>query len=100
MEYDDTCVVASVNDRSQRDLMKRFDDMNIDWQAIEKQLIRWDELLRLGKKLRIDLSFNYKDSSLPTSAAANRGNKRGSTTQNACRPCFLTRSKAGDQWKW
>ena len=42
---DDTIVVASVNDRSQRDLTKRFDDIDINWSGIEKQFIGWGELL-------------------------------------------------------
>ncbi|KAF2022548.1 hypothetical protein EK21DRAFT_119643 [Setomelanomma holmii] len=59
VEYDDTNVVVSVNDRSERDVTKQFDSMDIDWSAIARQLVRWGELLRVGKKLRVDLSFNY-----------------------------------------
>jgi hypothetical protein len=81
VEFDDTSVVVSVNDRSQRDLIKRFDTMDIDWSVIERQLIRWGEFFRAGKRLRVDLSFNYVDNSLQSVSSAKRGNKRGSTTQ-------------------
>jgi hypothetical protein len=40
VEFNDTSVVVSVNDRSQRDLTKRFDNMDVDWFVIERQLIR------------------------------------------------------------
>lgn len=78
VRLDDTSVVASVNDRSERDLTKRFDDMEIDWSVVERRFVRWSGPFRSGKKLRVDLTFNYKDSTSSSSAAANRGNKRGS----------------------
>ncbi|RYN43629.1 hypothetical protein AA0117_g13566, partial [Alternaria alternata] len=78
VKCDDTNVVASVNDRSERDLTKRFDDMDVDWLLVERQLMRWGGLLRSGKKLRVDLSFNYVELA-PPSAARNRGNKQGSS---------------------
>ena len=79
VKCDDTNVVASVNDRSERDLTKRFDDMDVDWLLVERQLMRWGGLLRSGKKLRVDLSFNYVELAPPSAAARNRGNKRGSS---------------------
>ncbi|PSN61086.1 hypothetical protein BS50DRAFT_535093, partial [Corynespora cassiicola Philippines] len=62
---DDTNVVISVNERSERDLTKRFDETEIDWSMVEKQLLMWGELFRAGKKLRVNLSFNYVDMGQP-----------------------------------
>jgi hypothetical protein len=56
---DNTNVVVSVTERSERDLTKQFDETEIDWLVVEKQLRAWGELFRIGKKLRVDLSFNY-----------------------------------------
>ena len=56
---DDTEVKVSISDRTQRDLVKRFDDLDISWPIIAKQLEAWGERFRSGKKLRVDLCFNY-----------------------------------------
>ncbi|CZT13844.1 uncharacterized protein RAG0_17336 [Rhynchosporium agropyri] len=48
---DGTNVVVSVTERSERDLTKRFDETDIDWPVVEKQLLAWGELFRAGKKL-------------------------------------------------
>ncbi|KAF1951657.1 hypothetical protein CC80DRAFT_597128 [Byssothecium circinans] len=42
---------------------------------VEKQLLRWGELFRAGKRLRVDLSFT----SSQLASTANSGNKRGSS---------------------
>jgi hypothetical protein len=68
---DDSNVVVSVNERSERDLVRRFDEVNVDWPVVEKQLLSWGELLRAGRNLRVDISFNYVETqaAAPTSAA-------------------------------
>src|ERR1700728_4103281 len=63
IKSEDTNVVVSVTERSQRDLTKRFDDTDIDWGVVERQLLKWAELFRAGKKLRLNFSFNYVETS-------------------------------------
>lgn len=72
---DDTTVVVSVTDRKTRDLTKRFDETNIDWLIIQRQLVTWGELFRAGKTLRLTFSFNYVEVSPSTTLV--RGPSRG-----------------------
>ncbi|KAK4123132.1 hypothetical protein N657DRAFT_634331 [Parathielavia appendiculata] len=39
---DETNVVVSVTDRSERDLVNRFDELDIEWPILEKQLQAWN----------------------------------------------------------
>ncbi|PQE31101.1 Short chain dehydrogenase reductase family protein [Rutstroemia sp. NJR-2017a WRK4] len=71
-EADATTITISVNDRSEHDITKRFTKLNIDWLVIERQLQAWSHLLRIGKKLRINMLFNYTESS-KASCTAGRG---------------------------
>jgi hypothetical protein len=73
---DDTSVVLSVTARTEKDLVKRFDDLSIDWSVIAKTLMGWGEHFRSGKKLTVQLSFNYLDAKPPPAGSARRGNKR------------------------
>jgi hypothetical protein len=99
--FDDTSVVVSVNDRSQRDLTKRFDNLNIDWSVIKRQLIRWGELFWAGKRLRVDLSFNYIDASSQSTGSGKPWKQARLLryTENACRLCFSAGGRVGDEWK-
>jgi hypothetical protein len=76
---DDTTVVVSVTDRSQRDLTKRFEEIDIDWLVVERQLLSWGELFRAGKRLRVDLSFNYLEVGQQPPASARRVGTRGNS---------------------
>lgn len=68
----------SVSDRAERDLTKRFDEFNIDWDIVENQLRAWSPLFRGGKKLRIEISFICKDATQTTSMRT-RQSARGAT---------------------
>ena len=81
---DDTNVIVSVTDRTERDLVKRFDDLDIDWTILERQLQSWSHLLRIGKRIRIDISFNYIETGDSAGVPSRQGARRGyaSTSQN------------------
>jgi hypothetical protein len=77
---EDTNVVVSVTDRSERDLTKRFDERDIDWFLVEKQFLAWGESFRAGKKLRVDVSFNYVEVGQQKTVATRRVGKRGDSS--------------------
>ena len=77
MKADDSNIIVSVNQRSEQNLERRFDETSVDWSAVEKRLLHWGELLRSGKKLGVEVSFNYVEAQTPVPSAS-RG---GSTTQ-------------------
>jgi hypothetical protein len=77
---EDTNVVVSVTDRSERDLTKRFDERDIDWFLVERQFVTWGESFRAGKRLRVDVSFNYVEVGQQAPVATRRAGKRGGSS--------------------
>ncbi|KAH7114710.1 hypothetical protein B0J13DRAFT_533533 [Dactylonectria estremocensis] len=55
---DSTIIVMSVNDRSESDITKSFKELQIKWSIVERQLQAWSHLLRIGKKLKINVSIS------------------------------------------
>jgi hypothetical protein len=81
---EDTAIVVIVTQqRSEPSLTKSFEETNIDWPEIEKQLIAWGDLFLAGKKLRVNISFNYNYVETGQQPATSSRNitKRRSTTQ-------------------
>ncbi|KFY31447.1 hypothetical protein V493_01098 [Pseudogymnoascus sp. VKM F-4281 (FW-2241)] len=58
---------------------KRFDDTNVNWSVIERQLVVWSELFRRGKKLTVKISFNYVESSQGSATSSRKADERGSS---------------------
>ncbi|CAG7980453.1 unnamed protein product [Penicillium salamii] len=79
VRVDDTCLVASLNDRTQHDLHQQFEGIDIDWTATEKQLRIWGDRLLKGKKVKLDICINYLADEDDISHSK-RGDKRGNTS--------------------
>ena len=61
-------------------LTKRFDELEIDREVVEDQLMAWSYLLRDGKRLRIDISFIYKEATQPVAVRTQQSTRRGGVT--------------------
>lgn len=58
-------------------MTKRFDDTDIIWTAIEKQLLMWSDVLFRGEELTLKISFKYVDDRHYSPTAGQKGEKRG-----------------------
>lgn len=80
MTADDTVIHVLTSDRTKRKLTKRFDDTDIIWTAIKKQLVMWSDVLFRGKKLTLKISFNYVDDRHSSQTAGRKGEKSGKSS--------------------
>ncbi|KAJ6436071.1 hypothetical protein O9K51_11383 [Purpureocillium lavendulum] len=60
-KLDETNIIVSVTERGGRDFTKRFDELDIDWLVVERQLEDRSDIFRAGRKLRIEISFICKE---------------------------------------
>ncbi|KAI1317288.1 hypothetical protein F5Y16DRAFT_153261 [Xylariaceae sp. FL0255] len=88
-QADETTIVVAITERLERDLVKRFDELNVDWTLIEKQMQSWSHLLRFGKRLRISIWFKYVTTDAPGDV---RGQKRARTTGSATQTMLSQRA--------
>ncbi|CAG8089937.1 unnamed protein product [Penicillium nalgiovense] len=88
VRIDDTAIIVSNSDRTQRDLNKRFNKTEIVWAPIEKQLRMWSSHFCRGKRLTLRVCFNYiEDCDSPP--IGRNGEKRGKSS--------VTRRMLGDR---
>jgi hypothetical protein len=97
---DATTIVISVNDRSERDMTKCFEELQIDWLIVENKLQAWSHLLRIRKRLTVSVLMNYVESG-KTARTAGRG---ATATQLAERDARLDAeqvvSGGPDAWRY
>ncbi|KAH7000711.1 hypothetical protein EDB80DRAFT_765851 [Ilyonectria destructans] len=72
-EPDKTTIVVSVEKHSEQNIRKRFDGLVVDWKTVEDKLGSWAPLFRKGNKLRIYISFVYKEINQPLVDYAEEG---------------------------
>lgn len=72
-----TAVTVSVNDKTLKDFEKFYNSTDINWEPVEKQLRKWSNLLRMGKKIRILIAFNYGHDDDQLRPTSRRIEKRG-----------------------
>ncbi|KKO97353.1 hypothetical protein THAR02_10545 [Trichoderma harzianum] len=73
----------SVTERSERNVTKRFDEINVDWPIVERQLQTWSHLLRNGKKLILKVTFNYVEAK--SAGPAGQGSTSGQLAERQVR---------------
>ncbi|KAL7918358.1 hypothetical protein ACQKWADRAFT_304428 [Trichoderma austrokoningii] len=80
---DATTIVISVTERSERNVMKRFDEIKVDWLVVERQLQTWSHFTRNGRKLIVKVTFNYVETK--TAGPAGQGSTSGQIAERQAR---------------
>ena len=76
-ELEDVNVAVSVNHLFERVLNIRFYEILSVLPAVERQLTMWAELFQTGKRLRVNIHFNYKECETVSVQATRSGNRGG-----------------------
>lgn len=56
---EDTAIVVSVKHSNQGPIEKLFKSTNIGWKPVERQLLKWSNLVRLGRTPQVAITFKY-----------------------------------------
>ncbi|KAL5042235.1 hypothetical protein BDW71DRAFT_217086 [Aspergillus fruticulosus] len=63
--------------RSECPLEQFYNATTIDWTPVERQLCKWSNLLRLAKKLTVNIAFSYRQDDNGHNSTTRKGDKRG-----------------------
>ena len=88
--YESAEITVSVNEKNQSKLEQFESTKNFRWRPVERQLCKWSNLLRIGKKLTVVIAFAYRtDDDGNSSLTSKKGEKRGrvSTTRTQLAEC-------------
>ncbi|KAJ6016425.1 hypothetical protein N7540_011016 [Penicillium herquei] len=77
---DGTSVVVSVDDRKHKNVKTWHKSLDIDWTAVEEQLLAWGNLYIRGKELRVAMIFSLIEDDHHARGTARRGEKRGKSS--------------------
>jgi hypothetical protein len=75
----DTLVVVSVSKRAERDLMKEFIGLEVNWCLIEEKLESWACHFREGKRLLVKITFRFRPRDAAPQTNSGRGGRQSAT---------------------
>ncbi|KKY20302.1 hypothetical protein UCRPC4_g04192 [Phaeomoniella chlamydospora] len=95
---EDTTITTSITKRGVSDVVKRFDEVDINWSIVDSQLETWGHLFRAGYVLRLKMCFDYVEVDPPQIVS------RRSTTQRQLAEraalCAAEQSSTGQPSAW
>lgn len=80
----ETDIEIKVTQRSEDPFAAQYAKTDVNWSEVESKLLKWSELFRKGKKLRVNICFRYVETTTvnaPNFTNANGKRARGSATQ-------------------
>ena len=80
----ETDIEIKVTQRSEDDFAAQYAKTDVNWLEVESKLLKWSELFRKGKKLRVNICFRYVETTTetgPNFTNANGKRARGSASE-------------------